>query len=218
MKVARAEKPDIALVDLTIGPLDGLKLIEKFSHEPSFKGMKTALLYGHFKKINDELLSQVGADGKLAKPFDSQEFLEVLEALTNKETKIVVTEPVPVEPKPAAPARIEASPMPNLNTDQVVEMPKDEFKSLFDDEELEACLNFLEKPLTPSIIKKELKKEPEKEILAPQPMISATDDSAEVKPVDQASRAMIEKVCWEVIPPLAERIIREEIQKLLKES
>lgn len=168
-ELALKEKPQIALIDLTLGEADGLALIKSFKAHPGLSGIKVALLYSHYKKIKDELLFQAGADGKLAKPFNSEEFLALLRELrTSKST---------LEPEP------------------VVPMPPDPFKSLFDEEELDKHLEFLEKPVS----------------AIPQ----YSDDG---KRLDSLPRETVEKVCREIIPPLAEKIIREELQKLLKDK
>jgi hypothetical protein len=36
--------------------------------------------------------------------------------------------------------------------------------------------------------------------------------------LSQASRELIEKIVWEVVPDLAETIIREELDRLLKQN
>ncbi|MBI3018553.1 MAG: hypothetical protein HYY61_01475 [Deltaproteobacteria bacterium] len=117
----------------------------------------------------DFFLSQAGADGKLAKPFNSEEFLALLRELRVSKNAL--------EPQ------------------LVVPMPPDPFKSLFDEEELDKHLEFLEKPVR-----------------------SIPHYSDDGKRVDSLPRETVEKVCREIIPPLAEKIIREEIQKLLKDK
>ena len=172
-ELALKEKPDMALVDLTIGEANGLDLIKFFKNTPSLKTMKIALLFSHLKKEEEEEIKALGIDGKLSKPFNSKEFLSLLLDVLEKKKSL---------------------PEPSL----VIDMPKDEFKSLFDEEELEKSLEFLEKPIA--------------EVLKPAsiPEVPAT--------LQAAPRETIEKVCREIIPPIAEKIIREEIQKLLKEQ
>lgn len=152
--LALKERPDIILVDLTIGKEDGLHLIESFKANPLLKNTKIILLHTHLKKVHEEFLNKVRIDGKLAKPFDPKEFLNVLNDL------------------PAS----SSAPL-------VVDMPKDEFQSLFDEEDLEKSLEFIQDV-----------------------------------PSNETPQRTVEKVCREVIPPLAEKIIREEIQKLLAEK
>ena len=169
-EIALKERPQIALIDLTIGETDGLGVIKNFKARPELSGIKIALLYSHYKKIKEDLLLQAGADGKLAKPFNADEFLALLRELrTSKNSD---------DPKP------------------VVPMPPDPFKSLFDEEELDKHLEFLEKPVSAI------------------PHYSDIDG----KRLDSLPRETVEKVCREIIPPLAEKIIREELQKLLKEK
>ncbi len=193
-QLALREKPDIALVDFTLGPKNGLDLIREFSIEPALQGMRSALLYSHFKHLNSSDLEKSGAKGKLAKPFDAKEFLNLLNQLNQP--------------------FIQPSRQPSKQ-DEIPEMmeAEDPLKNLFTEGELDKCLNFLEKPLA-------LVTTDEDPIastkIAPQivsPQSVSTDD-----PREQVSKDTVEKICREVIPPLAEKIIREEIQKLIKES
>lgn len=44
-------------------------------------------------------------------------------------------------------------------------------------------------------------------------------DSAQVeKIIREQAREMIESICWKILPDIAERVVREEIQKILRES
>ncbi len=190
-QLALREKPDIALVDFTLDPKNGLDLIREFSDEPALQGMRSALLYSHFKHLNSSDLEKSGAKGKLAKPFDAKEFLNLINQLSQPfiqppdiKEKDEISEIIPVAP-----------------------VSEDPLKNLFTEEELDKYLNFSEKPLALMTTREELitseKSEPQ--------MVSTTDPH-------EVSKDTVEKICREVIPPLAEKIIREEIQKLIKES
>src|SRR3989338_5227637 len=128
--LAAQMKPEIALVDLTIGPTGGVNLIQAFKQTKALSQMKTALLYIHFKELQSDVLLQAGADDKLEKPFDAKSFLALLDKLVSQ-----------------APRTIEVPKIPELPRN-LVEEPQDEFKSLFDEEEVDEALAFLEKPLS----------------------------------------------------------------------
>lgn len=130
-QLALREKPDIALVDFTLGPKNGLDLIHEFSDEPALQGMRSALLYSHFKQLNSSDLEKVGAKGKLAKPFDAKEFLNLLNQLSQP-----FIQPSDIKEKDKIPEIIPAAPA-----------DEDPLKNLFTEEELDKYLNFLEKPL-----------------------------------------------------------------------
>lgn len=181
-ELAILERPDIALVDSTIGTVDGLELIQSFRKNHKLREMKIGFLYGGFKKISDEVSEKCGIDGKLSKPFDAPEFLRFLEDLE----KVRRDFQVPFLPPG-------------------VDIITDEFKSLFDEEELEKSLNFLEQPLLGTTAPKAL------------PTPPSFDDQAPLQKA-QIPESTIEKICREMIPPLAEKIIREELQKLLNEK
>lgn len=171
-KLALQEKPDIILID-------SLDLVEAFKKNPQLSDIKLGLLYGNFKKISSELIKELHIDGALAKPFDAREFLKFLEDL------IKVTSPVTT----------------NARVLENVPIVTDEFKSLFNEEELENCLDFLEQPTKPAI-----------------PPVPLFDDSQPITSSVPITSETIERICKEIIPPLAEQIIREELQKLLNDK
>lgn len=184
-QLALREKPDIALVDFTLSPKNGLDLIREFSDEPALQGMGSALLYSHFKHLNSSELEKSGAKGKLAKPFDAKEFLNLINQLSQP-----LIQPPDIKERdeiPAAPA------------------VEDPLKNLFTEEELDKYLNFLEKPLALMTTRED-------------PIASQKTAPQIVSTPHEVSKDTVEKICREVIPPLAEKIIREEIQKLIKES
>ncbi len=49
-------------------------------------------------------------------------------------------------------------------------------------------------------------------------LISATDQVLVETTIREEARPIIEKICWQIVPELAEKIIREEINKLLRET
>lgn len=196
--VALREKPDIALIDLTLGASSGLQVIEKFSKHPELKQIQMALLYGHFQPIDEATVQEVGARAKLSKPFEAKDFLHLLETLINQRSKI-----------PTVPEGLWDEKEITSSTTE------DPFHMLFEEEEVDQCLNYLEKPL--SQIKQNVTPVPS--VKSVNAVLRASDSSPlSSLAVHYPSNDMVEKICREIIPPLAERIIREEIQKLLKDN
>ena len=189
-RVALEQRPEVSLVDLTISPINGLELIRKLKNHPDLKEMKLALLYSHFKNVPDEDLKKVGAHGKLAKPFDSGAFLNLLKELEAfSQLKTTISAPHKVPP------------------------PPEKFENLFTEEELDKSLDFLEKPLSESLKESITEEALQLEDIVVTPAIAADERLSQSIPRDA-----IEKVCREVIPGIAEKIIREEIQRLIKDS
>lgn len=52
---------------------------------------------------------------------------------------------------------------------------------------------------------------------APAPRPADGGEAALRQALSQASREVVEKIAWEVVPQLAETIIREELDRLIKE-
>lgn len=135
-QLALKEKPDVALVDFTLGPKNGLDLIGELSEEPNLLGMKSALLYSHSSSVSSADLEKVKAAGKLAKPFDADEFLDLLKNLNEK------------PPAFQQEKKDEILGIPSSALPVIPRATRDPLENLFTEEDLEKCLNFSEKPLT----------------------------------------------------------------------
>jgi len=68
-------KPDIVLADVDMPKINGYQLCERIKQNPSTKEIPVILLTGAFEPIDEELLTRVGADDFITKPFESQELI-----------------------------------------------------------------------------------------------------------------------------------------------
>jgi CheY-like chemotaxis protein len=73
-------KPDVVLADVDMPKMNGYQLCEKIKQDPSTGGIPVILLTGAFEPIDEELVSRVGADDFITKPFESQELISKVNA------------------------------------------------------------------------------------------------------------------------------------------
>jgi len=103
---AREAKPDIILADVVMPRRNGYELCEAVKADPELRDIPVVLLAGTFEAFDEARAREVGADGHIAKPFESQ-------TLINKVRELVegVAPPPAVQPlvRPAAAAPVPAA-------------------------------------------------------------------------------------------------------------
>jgi CheY-like chemotaxis protein len=198
--------PDLVLADVAMPSPSGYEICEEI--KSSSRPVPVLLLAGTFEPFDGERARACGADGHLVKPFESTVLIERVEALLSP----------PAEPV-AAP-QTQAPPAP-------------------DDGELEAALDSLAADTqpdsggaptpgpandpTPRIVREAPRAGSEASAApraAERPVAEAPNLNAEQ--LDAIARAVVERlssdvlreIVWEIVPDLAESIIRERIREL----
>src|SRR5687768_16770829 len=70
---AREARPALAIVDVVLaGQTSGYDVCRSFKSDASLAGVPVLLLYSEHSPLDEGKLREVGADGSLAKPFDTQ--------------------------------------------------------------------------------------------------------------------------------------------------
>ena len=81
-----------------------------------------------------------------------------------------------------------------------------------------------EKPLPPPVPEKNERKAVLPDSAPPVRAVETSQQKSDINPnlvekiLREEARQMIESICWKVIPEIAERLVREEIQKLLRDA
>ena len=68
VKLARSERPDLILMDISIPIIDGWEATQVLKHDPSTKQIPIIALTAHALASDREKAMEVGCDGYLAKP------------------------------------------------------------------------------------------------------------------------------------------------------
>lgn len=96
---ARELRPDLIMADVAMPGKNGYEVCEIVKKDPALRGTPVLLLAGTFEPLNKSEAERVGADDSIVKPFESQELIEKVRALSAKRA-----EPEPSFPPPLATA------------------------------------------------------------------------------------------------------------------
>ena len=76
IEMAKAQKPDIILMDLMMPKMDGLTACQAIRNDPEIKSIPIIMVTAVGFELNMKLSQQMGSNGYLTKPFSPQELLE----------------------------------------------------------------------------------------------------------------------------------------------
>jgi len=195
-----AERPDLALLDAVMPDRTGYDVCAHVKGNEDTAWVPVVLLSGTFEPFDEAKARQAGADSHMRKPFESRSLIQTVEELLRSHPRPgAEAEPEPpAAPEPAAPA----PPSPGRPAQGV--KPSELFDRV---------------PAGPA-------SKPSPESARPAPPIA---DRATTVPPETLERAVkdavagisekiVREVAWEVIPDLAEAIIKRRIQELEQEA
>lgn len=203
---ARDLRPDVVFADASMTGTDGYGIAAAIKGTPGLE--QTAVIVMASQKIpfDDSKGKASGVDDHILKPFDTQHVIDrVNQVLSRPRTKAAATAAAPAIAPPAAPPPVPAprpSPVGHTPARSIAAPPP---------------------PATPmraaTAAAPAMKSEPQ---IAPslngaslQSKLEALGlDAQQVSGVLALSREVIEQVVWEVVPELAETLIKEEIRRL----
>lgn len=76
VEIAGAEKPDLILMDIMMPKMDGYTSCHALKREPATRSIPIIILTAIDLKLNLQLGKEIGADGYITKPFNSQDLLD----------------------------------------------------------------------------------------------------------------------------------------------
>lgn len=224
LQLVRTEGPKVAVVDAGLGSVSGYDLCQQIKAQAP--GTAVLVLSSKQQPYDRGRGSAAGADDFMDKPFDTQQLLDKVKALAkNAEARAAAAPPpVAVAPAPvAAPAApVAAAPAPVASA-PVMAAPRPQTISYGTPAEAS--------PKPPPVVRPAVPRTSTTSPgLAPMPaaVAQAMGDNGQlagklgqlglsneqVQAVLALSRDVVERVVWEVVPTLAETLIREEIQRL----
>ncbi len=74
IELARAESPDLILMDISLPGMDGLEATGVLKQDPATKDINVVVLTAHAMKGDEEKVLAAGCDGYITKPIDTREF------------------------------------------------------------------------------------------------------------------------------------------------
>jgi CheY-like chemotaxis protein len=85
-------RPDLVLLDVIMPEKNGYEVCEALKRNPATAGIPVLLLTGTFEPFDKKRAEQVGADGHLTKPFESQLLVSRVEALIAATPRVASSE------------------------------------------------------------------------------------------------------------------------------
>lgn len=80
--IAKRQEPDLILMDLMMPKMDGYAACSSIKADQATKGIPVVMLTGVTHELNKSFAREMGADGYLSKPFNTDELLrQVKQAL-----------------------------------------------------------------------------------------------------------------------------------------
>ena len=81
LRIARAHNPDVILLDMQLPKINGHEVCESIKSSPTMSHAKVLILSGMVQNSDCQKGWEVGADGYIAKPFNSIALVEKVEEL-----------------------------------------------------------------------------------------------------------------------------------------
>jgi len=191
--------PDVVIADVHMPGADGFAICR--STKESHPGVPVLLLVGTFEPFEESSAAECGADAHLKKPFDSQELLRLVEDLLARrpDDDVVAVEESPMESDFQEVAFEETSfSESSFDTELPMEVqPPDEPAGE------DASLAFPEEVAV--------------EEMSETPAIRLSDEDVERiarRVVEMIADQTVREISWDVIPDLAEIVIKDRIREL----
>lgn len=220
------ENPQVALVDAGLDNSAGYELCQKI--KAAAPNVAVVMLSSKQQPYDRAKGTAVGADDFVDKPFDTQQLLDKVTTIARRAASapVMAVAPAPVVMPSAGATRLPEVGRPRVQTlaygaASLPNMPASPAPPAA-------------RPVMASVPAAEAKSSPvATTISAPAPAAGPTDvaalpanfaaklgglglNSAQLEAVLSLSREVVEQVVWEVVPALAETIIKEELKRLLQ--
>ncbi len=223
--VALRVSPDIVLIDSQLGGESGYDVARAIKQAPSLTNTRVLLLASQHHPFDDERASENGIDDHILKPFDTQHMIDRVKRL------VLGSASLPPPARPASAFAMDAPPpLPGQSIASIASAqstPAAPRATVAPSSLHPAAGSFEDRPSIVMTSRPHASEEPGARISE---TVARVHDSAlaikleglglsaeQVSAIVALSRDVVERVVWEVVPDLAETIIREELKRLTAE-
>lgn len=238
---ARELRPNAIIVDVNLPGSSSYDLVKSFRGEPNLSAVPVYLLYSDHSPLDEAAARAAGAQGAVLKPFDSQAMIDRVRQSVTAATPTATTSAAPAQV--SAPVRPPAPPLPTakpLNTPpsslsraaipaaaplkpatSPLAAPKPTTRDDLPVEGAESARVSV-RPAPPEPVSTptpvipvqatDLARSVAEQVAAKTASLGLTQQQAEA--ITALTREVVERVVWEVVPALAETMIREELKRL----
>jgi len=226
--------PDVAFVDTSLPGIDGYEVTRAMKSDPQLAGTAVVLMASQHRPLDEARASEVGADDHILKPFDTQEAIDKATSLASQAEalyeapSIPVARPATTPPRPVSqpsyrptppplpvggPSSRPMAPTPMASTVPLsgaqVSMAPSSAPSMQSSAPAAKIVSSPEAPLQAAGASEALSHS----VVERLQTLGLTPD--QVEGVLKLSAEVVERVVWEVVPELAEAMIREELHRLV---
>ncbi|MFZ1864587.1 MAG: response regulator [Polyangiales bacterium] len=227
--------PDVAFVDASLPGIDGYEVTRAIKSDPQLSGTAVIIMASQHRPLDAARASEVGADDHILKPFDTQEAIEKATGLAGaadafyEAPSIPVARPATSPPRPMAqPSRRPTPPpLPIGGASARPMAPAPMSRTPLTGAQVSVA------PVAASSLPPSEPSPAARPVSSPVPaesvgaahaavsesvverleMLGLTPD--QVEGVLKLSAEVVERVVWEVVPTLAEAMIREELHRIV---
>jgi len=227
--------PDVAFVDASLPGLDGYEVTRRMKADPQLGGTAVILMASTHRPLDQARASEVGADDHILKPFDTQEAIDKATSLAGQAEALYDAPSIPVArpgttpPRPVSqPARPTPPPLPvgGPTSRPMSPQPVASTSTRLTGAPVRATSAVASSlpPVAPVARAISSAPVPAGSSLAVGETISNSVverlqtlglTPEQVEGVLKLSAEVVERVVWEVVPELAEAMIREELHRLV---
>jgi CheY-like chemotaxis protein len=220
--------PDVAFIDASLPGIDGYEVTRAIKSDPQLAGTAVILMASQHRPLDEARASEVGADDHILKPFDTQEAIDKATTLAGQAEalyeapSIPVARPATTPPRPISQPSYRPTPPPlpvqgpssrpmaptPLSGAQVSVAPGSA-ASMRASAPAAKILSSPAAPLQAAGASEALSHS----VVERLETLGLTPD--QVEGVLKLSAEVVERVVWEVVPELAEAMIREELHRLV---
>ena len=81
LAIARAQQPDVVLMDIQLPDMDGLEATRQLRADPRTRDIPVIAVTAYAMRGDEETMREAGCDGYITKPIQYRAFLEEVEAV-----------------------------------------------------------------------------------------------------------------------------------------
>ena len=85
LKVAKAEKPDLIVMDIQLPEMSGLEVTEKIKADPELRPIPVVAVTAFAMKGDEERIRAAGCEAYLSKPISIDRFISTIKSFLPKE-------------------------------------------------------------------------------------------------------------------------------------
>ena len=221
--------PDVAFVDASLPGLDGYEVTRRIKADPQLAATAVVLMASQHRPLDEARASEVGADDHILKPFDTQEAIDKATSLAGAAEalydapSIPVARPATTPARPVSPSyRPTPPPLPVGAPSSRPMAPTPVAATRLTGAPVAASSAVASSIPPAKVVSRPISSAP-----VPSAASAAISGSVverlqtlgltpeQVEGVLKLSAEVVERVVWEVVPDLAEAMIREELHRLV---